>query len=137
MGLFTPKRREIEPVSTELDQEWFVSWASNIISSMHRNGRLEEHSELGVDANQDVAWTITKGSQIVQHFGRELITGNCDRQTLGLYEQYAGTDPLPWELAEVVAGAKTEPRWAPFVVENLRGRLDRFGELLVYPDRAQ
>lgn len=135
MGLFGRKN---EPAlgerETELNLAWFTRWADDIRA---RKGNAELRAALEVDDDPSALAALWgKAAMVIDHDCRDYVQRYLDGRAFRTYVAYYDSDQMtPWGLVSLVCSLNPrEPRrWEEFIVEDMKAKLGRFGDIMVDP----
>jgi len=130
------KAAHFEPLDTELDSAWFQNWASGLASAVGYEA-LQERWDAASPV-EVLAKLMGKAVAIIDHDGRDYVTRYCSPDALRTYRAYLDSgDVTPWEQISLIAGLNpTKVGWTQFIVDDMKTRLARFGEILIDPTVA-
>lgn len=125
MGIFSKKSgREVVPVATELTESWFDKWAESVRAQM--------------DDPPAAEWLVERAVGVIDHDCRDYVTKYCDRASLSAYVGYVSSGgATPWGLVSIAVGCNPKEGWSDFIVDDMKNKLSRFGEIVVDPSVAE
>lgn len=124
----------LESTVTELDRDWFLRWADGM---SERKGKAALFAALEVDSEPEALEQLwIKAILIIDHDCRDYVQKYLDGQALSRYADYfTSDDATPWGLVSVVCGLNqgSLDEWRTFIVDDMKGKLGRFADIMVDP----
>ncbi|MGQ0631625.1 MAG: hypothetical protein ACT4P1_11315 [Sporichthyaceae bacterium] len=138
--MFGKKSAVFTPVASELDEQWFTTWARNLLERKAQPLLVE-----------NVAALFTKAAMVIDHDCRTYVERCCSKDGLDYYLRYRASDELtPWGLVAVTLGARRDgdrptrfnvegretSSWSEFVLSDVKSKIARFTEIMIDPSVA-